>query len=1163
MKHKRFLSMLLALIMVLSLLPVSALAGEGDGARTTEISMTVGEKKNLKGSDYGYDEWRTSDSNVVKINSTYYNYAQIEAVGAGAVTVTHTYYVWKLVGLHWELTSKTDTWNVTVTAPASSDNAEAYFYALKPGEVANPYSADKYFYLGTGSVQLESASKYTIGKSFDPTTVDKTLPSTFPQLTINGKTYSYNENPKEFGYYYSMEWYQVVCSNGSTGNRNNPNNGSNNETLVSAGTHTWHVDGTIVLYDKYNVNFLVLEPNEVKWENVKSVAIDFDQATTLNEIEPTNLPAEKTVDFVTYVFDGWYSDEACTQKVDDNAEINSNANYYGKYVEKIITYSVTYDLQGGVTSSAETKFENLKAGSPTPTIAAPTKEGYVFTGWSPAVAETVTADATYTATWAVDNWKDDDTNGDSETGGDGIPDSQQALIKYVAKAGGSVTPAIQVVTLADNDGTGAYASMVGVSAVATPDFGHKFVKWTAPDASESTEAELVGDLAVTGGGVYIYTASFAETVTVTFDANGGAWAEDADLNGYTKGTSGGNNIAQKTVEKGSALTKPDAPAREDFVFKGWTCEGVDVAFVGQPVNADITLVAKWEPAPVVRLTYKTQQHFIDADGQEHLTINVQTFTADEGTAISTLIAGIAKDQMQGGIDYIYASAETKLNGVVLADDATLTVDNSVIDLYYYADAWKDSDKTEDPDDKDSETGGDNIPDCQQTVIKFQTGDPNGTVTGSDAVIQVFTLEKNNAGAYAGTILKDKIQQPDVNPKDGFVFYMWTVNDGEVSVDPFVDTAVVGGQVITYYAHFTVPGLSVVKTVESITRPDGTVRAEGEKADTGDTIVWKIEVENTGKADLRVSFEDTVKNATGETFLYQLGTFTGNKSEVKTALIMAGTTQTFYAEYTVLEADKGKTLTNTVTVSDPDKNVTGTDEAPGVEVEPVPPTTPPALNRADHYAYIIGYPDGTARPEGDITRAEVATIFFRLLEDEVRDSNLTKENSFSDVSAGDWYCTAVSTMAKLGIVTGYPDGTFRPNEAITRAELAAIAARFDDSKVISSDFSDMSGHWAEALVERAAALGWVNGYPDGTFKPDQDITRAEAMTLINNVLDRIPETAADLRDDMHVWPDNAKDAWYYIAVQEATVSHEYVRKSGSDFERWTALRNDPDWSRYNG
>lgn len=656
-----------------------------------------------------------------------------------------------------------------------------------------------------------------------------------------------------------------------------------------------------------------------------------------------------------------------------------------------------------------------------------------------------------------------------------------------------------------------------------------------------------------------------ETVTVTFDANGGAWDEGADLNGYTKD---GNNIARKTVEKGSALTKPDAPAREDFVFKGWTCEDVDVAFVGQPVNADITLVAKWEPAPVVRLTYKTQQHFIDADGQEHLTINVQTFTADEGTAISTLIAGIAKNQMQDGIDYIYAPAETKLNGAVLADDATLTADNSIIDLYYYADSWTDADLTDDPEDFDSTSTGDGIPDCQQAVIQFQTGDPNGTVTGRDAVIQVFTLEKNNAGAYAGTILKDEIKQPDVTSKDSFVFYMWTVDDGETSVNPFVDTAVVGGQVITYYAHFTVPGLSVVKTVESITRPDGTVRAEGEKADTGDTIVWKIEVENTGKADLRVSFEDTVKNATGETFLYQLGTFTGNKSEVKTALIMAGTTQTFYAEYTVLEADKGKTLTNTVTVSDPDKNVTGTDEAPGVEVEPVPPTpvtptTPPALNRADHYAYIIGYPDGTVRPEGDITRAEVATIFFRLLEDEVRDSNLTKENSFSDVSAGDWYCTAVSTMAKLGIVTGYPDGTFRPNEAITRAELAAIAARFDDSKVISSDFSDMSGHWAKALVERAAALGWVNGYPDGTFKPDQDITRAEAMTLINNVLDRIPETAADLRDDMHVWPDNAKDAWYYIAVQEATVSHEYVRKSGSDFERWTALRNDPDWSRYNG
>ena len=162
------------------------------------------------------------------------------------------------------------------------------------------------------------------------------------------------------------------------------------------------------------------------------------------------------------------------------------------------------------------------------------------------------------------------------------------------------------------------------------------------------------------------------------------------------------------------------------------------------------------------------------------------------------------------------------------------------------------------------------------------------------------------------------------------------------------------------------------------------------------------------------------------------------------------------------------------------------------------------------------------------------------------------------------CKSLRTRISLWLLDeAHRAGSDTFTTPLTRAELAAIAARFDDSKVISSDFSDMSGHWAEALVERAAALGWVNGYPDGTFKPDQDITRAEAMTLINNVLDRIPETVADLRDDMHVWPDNAKDAWYYIAVQEATVSHEYVRKSGSDFERWTALRNDPDWSRYNG
>ena len=221
-----------------------------------------------------------------------------------------------------------------------------------------------------------------------------------------------------------------------------------------------------------------------------------------------------------------------------------------------------------------------------------------------------------------------------------------------------------------------------------------------------------------------------------------------------------------------------------------------------------------------------------------------------------------------------------------------------------------------------------------------------------------------------------------------------------------------------------------------------------------------------------------------------------------------------------------------------------------------------LNTEDHFAYIVGYSDGTVRPNSSITRAEVATIFFRLLNDDVRDKNLTRSNLFSDVSRGDWYNTAISTMAVLGILDGYSDGTFRPNEPITRAEFAAIAARFDENAASgSASFSDLSGHWAASEISKAYQNGWVTGYSDGTFRPDRSITRAEAVTLINRVLERELPEDAELLDEMNVWSDNRDTGkWYYLDIQEATNSHAYTRdKKGK--ESWVKMRTDPDWTSY--
>ena len=252
------------------------------------------------------------------------------------------------------------------------------------------------------------------------------------------------------------------------------------------------------------------------------------------------------------------------------------------------------------------------------------------------------------------------------------------------------------------------------------------------------------------------------------------------------------------------------------------------------------------------------------------------------------------------------------------------------------------------------------------------------------------------------------------------------------------------------------------------------------------------------------------------------------------------------------ADKALTQKITSVTMNGDKTVYAGWEATGV---------PDKLNGDDHFAYVIGYPDGKVHPEGNISRAETATIFFRLLKADIRDGNLTADNEFSDVSDGQWHNKAVSTMAKLGIVKGRRADRFDPNASITRAEFAAICARFSTRTVENSgSFSDISGHWAENEIERAAAFGWISGYPDGTFRPDARITRAEAMTMINRVLCRMPQSESDLLDSMVTWPDNKPSDWHYLAVQEATNSHDFNRQ-GEVGESWTKLTSVPDWTRY--
>ena len=415
--------------------------------------------------------------------------------------------------------------------------------------------------------------------------------------------------------------------------------------------------------------------------------------------------------------------------------------------------------------------------------------------------------------------------------------------------------------------------------------------------------------------------------------------------------------------------------------------------------------------------------------------------------------------------------------------------------------------------------------------------------------------------------------PTTNPtRSGYIFTGWnTKADG--SGDAFTAATDVTSN-ITVYAQWKDSTTYSVTYKDGV---DGTVFADQTTADlhVGDTTPafsgtptrsgytftgWEPSVAAT-VTDNAVYTAQWAKNSSSShhstryTLHYESNGGTAYKDEryssgTKVTLDKTPTRESY--TFTGWYADKELTQKISSIKMTSDKTVYAGWEATGV---------PDKLNGDDHFAYVIGYPDGKVHPKGNISRAETATIFFRLLKADIRDGNLTADNGFSDVSNGQWHNKAISTMAKLGIVKGRRADNFDPDASITRAEFAAICARFNTKPVENSgSFSDISGHWAENEIERAAAFGWISGYPDGTFRPDARITRAEAMTMINRVLCRMPQSESDLLDSMVTWPDNKPSDWHYLAVQEATNSHDFDRK-GEVGESWTKLTSVPDWKRY--
>lgn len=680
-----------------------------------------------------------------------------------------------------------------------------------------------------------------------------------------------------------------------------------------------------------------------------------------------------------------------------------------------------------------------------------------------------------------------------------------------------------------------------------PDDGYQ-----APGAWDSRPNTDPNGISEMGNYVYTYTFPQKDECTVTYH-----WVSTENPNSAVL-------PAQATVTKDTPY-KVETVARVDgWTFSGWydnaACDGAPVNEVtcSSPVQ-NIDLYGKWTHPDYCTVTFHAdykgmpERGFLNAPPQTVSTYTVPygSTLQKEGQSLPTPVPGGKNERFFKDWDLVkdWDLWEDTSYGLFFTDPDVLNMPVRS-NLTFVAQWWP--------------------------IVTF---DANGGAWSSVETMHYVKIQTDT----------EKVAAESTPVRNGYTFLGWyTAADGGDRAD-FEDT-VFGPK--TLYAHWAKNaavtfrivngtwsgGAAEDKTVTVVLYP----QADGTASGTLDaSYVPQIMLPAPGYENTAGGWEQTPNTdpngITGDvTYVYRFGSTGGGSSSghstrytlhyesnggtaykdercssgTKVTLDKTPTRESY--TFTGWYADKALTQKITSVTMNGDKTVYAGWEATGV---------PDKLNGDDHFAYVIGYPDGKVHPEGNISRAETATIFFRLLKADIRDGNLTADNEFSDVSDGQWHNKAVSTMAKLGIVKGRRADSFAPNASITRAEFAAICARFNTKPVENSgSFSDISGHWAENEIERAAAFGWISGYPDGTFRPDARITRAEAMTMINRVLCRMPQSESDLLDSMVTWSDNKPSDWHYLAVQEATNSHDFNRQ-GEVGESWTKLTSVPDWTRY--
>ena len=931
-----------------------------------------------------------------------------------------------------------------------------------------------------------------------------------------------------------------------------------------------------------------------------------------------------------YKFTGW------TPAVADT--VSGNATYTAQWEE--LTYTVTYtDGVDGEEIFKDQVIGDLKAGENTPDFnGTPTREGYKFTGWTPAVADTVTGNVTYTAQWEkqtpAETFTVTYTDGRGRTW---FKDEVHSGLKN-----GDKTPAYNNGTVPIHDGYIFKGWLPAVDETVT-----KTVTYTAQWESKSEHLikELLGKIKVecintiSGHKAAEYDTSVGGYSAVTTEGANGKFTSTITVEAakyvakYNEDTKVTHRLADGEVEKKTIVVEFDSTYSKDSVtVKSGTLPVVFKVTCAQP-----------QPDPKYTLTYNASGGTLNSGMTSPVT------DKKAGDTVDLDYTNQPTHEPQDGKNVIFIGwtrTDTKekvyANGEPLPDLAKqVTFANSSITVYA---VWG------------LDENSDNVPDALEAKVTYKidngqwfdssSKDPDATVTSEDKVAYIPLYEKNDDGTWVTIDAKLGTTIPTGHRGNtGYISDGWYKDAETTRTEISAATAVTGNVTYTFKyvpetkldaytvvlhldggAYTAVPagytagssgysytlnaatdavnpnaatlnksgyefkGWSLSDTAPQTligtneTFASLSVQQNGLEGNHNRITLYAVWDKNSGGgggggssttyyyfAIEKIDAQDSHTLNGAKFGLYldgkQIATATSNRSGIAMFRIYESDYRKINAKsdlyYQELTAPEGYVV-DSDEVSIEKSNLTTSWSKAEKDAETVRNyrgSTPDLLNGDDHFAYVVGYQDGCVHPNALITRAETATIFFRLLKDEVRDGNLRTSNTFADVADHYWANTAISTMAGLGIVQGRSSTAFDPNASITRAEFAAICARFDTGKSSGTQtFSDIKGHWAQSYIERAAELGWIKGFEDGTFRPDDRITRAQAMTMINRVLNRIPEDASDLLPNMNVWPDCNPGDWFYLAVQEATNSHNYKHKAGN-YETWTSMKQDPDWTRY--